>query len=270
MSRAKSASLVLACALALAPGLLLAPEAARAEEPYAGKALEYQADGTTFEGYVARPSGPAKGSGVLVVHEWMGLVDFTKRVCDRLAAEGHVAFAVDVYGKGVRPTTPQDAAPQAKKFREDRALFRKRVGAGLDVLAKQEGVDRKKIAAIGFCFGGTGVLELARSGADVAGVVSFHGGLSTPNPDDAKNVKGKVLVLHGADDPHVKPEEVSKFTDEMRAAKLDWQLVHYGGAVHAFTNPGAGSDPSKGAAYHEPSARRAWQAMRTFFAELFP
>jgi dienelactone hydrolase len=124
------------------------------------------------------------------------------------------------------------------------------------------------MAAIGYCFGGTTVLEIARSGAELAGVVSFHGGLATPNPDDAKNVKGKILVLHGADDPFVPPKQVIAFQEEMRNAGMDWQMVSYGGAVHSFTNPDSGNDPSKGAAYNEKADRRSWEAMKVFFAEI--
>ena len=141
--------------------------------------------------------------------------------------------------------------------------------AALDVLRSQPQCDPKRIAAIGYCFGGTCVLELARSGADVLGVVSFHGGLSTANPADAKNIHGKVLVLHGGDDPHVPPKEVEAFEEEMRAAGVDWQLVAYGGAVHAFTNPAAGNDKSRGAAYNATADRRSWEAMRVFLTEIF-
>ncbi len=137
------------------------------------------------------------------------------------------------------------------------------------MLAGNELTDPKRIAAIGYCFGGTAVLELARSGADIAGVVSFHGGLGTPNPEDAKNIKAKVLALHGADDPNVPPKEVAAFKDEMRQAKVDWQLVLYGGAVHAFTDWNAGSDNSRGVAYNERADHRSWAAMQQFFSELF-
>ena len=137
------------------------------------------------------------------------------------------------------------------------------------MLARQELTDPKRMAAIGYCFGGTAVLELARSGADVAGVVSFHGGLSSPTPSDAKNIRAKVLALHGADDPHVSPKEVAAFEDEMRQGGVDWQLIAYGGAVHAFTDWNAGTDNSKGAAYNERADRRSWEAMKQFFAELF-
>jgi dienelactone hydrolase len=147
--------------------------------------------------------------------------------------------------------------------------MRARARAGLEVLLKQPQVDPQRVAAIGYCFGGTTVLELARDGTDIAGVVSFHGGLSTPTPDDAKNIKAKVLALHGADDPFVKPEEVAAFEEEMRKGGVDWELVKYGDAVHSFTNPQAGTDKSRGAAYNEKADRRSWEAMKTFFNEIF-
>ena len=147
--------------------------------------------------------------------------------------------------------------------------MRRRATAGLEVLRKQDLVDAKRIAAIGYCFGGTTVLELARSGADIAGVVSFHGGLDTPKPAASGAVKAKVLVLTGAADKSVPPEQVKAFEDEMTAAGADWYLTSYGGAVHGFTNPANGSDTSKGAAYDARADRRSWQAMKDFFAEIF-
>ena len=148
-------------------------------------------------------------------------------------------------------------------------MLRARVRAGLDVLTRHELTDTERIAAIGYCFGGTTVLELARSGADLAGVVSFHGGLSSPTPGDAKNIKAKVLALHGADDPFVPAAEVAAFKDEMRQGGVDWQLIAYGGAVHSFTHWDAGSDSSRGAAYNERADKRSWEATKQFFAELF-
>ena len=139
----------------------------------------------------------------------------------------------------------------------------------LEALKKNPLTDARHIAAIGYCFGGTAILELARSGVDIAGFISFHGGLQTPTPDDARNIKGKVLVLHGADDPVVPPEEVSAFQDEMRKARVDWHMISYGGAVHSFTNPNAGDDPSKGVAYNHKADMRSWQAMQSFFEEIF-
>ena len=147
--------------------------------------------------------------------------------------------------------------------------MRQRVLAALDELKKNPKVDEKRIAAIGYCFGGTAVLELARSGAPILGVVTFHGGLDTPTPGDAKNIKGKVLVLHGADDPYVPPEQVAAFQEEMRKGGVDWQMVFYADAVHSFTKPAAGTDKSKGNAYNEKADKRSWEAMKSFFKEIF-
>ncbi|HEX9024338.1 MAG TPA: dienelactone hydrolase family protein [Geobacteraceae bacterium] len=158
---------------------------------------------------------------------------------------------------------------QPAVFRNDRPLARARALAGLEVLKKRAQVDPQRIAAIGYCFGGTMALELARSGADLKGVVSFHGGLSTPDPADARNIRGKVLVLHGADDPMESPAEIAAFQEEMRRAGVDWQMVFYGGAVHAFSNPEAGKAGIKGVAYNEAADRRSWLAMRDFFDEIF-
>jgi dienelactone hydrolase len=147
-------------------------------------------------------------------------------------------------------------------------LLRARINAALGFLRKQERVNPQQIAAIGYCFGGTTVLELARSGAEILGVVSFHGGLNTPTPADAKNIKAKVLACHGADDPFVPADEVSAFEKEMRDAKVNWQLVAYGNAVHSFTDKGAGNDNSKGAAYNAEADRRSWEAMKSFLEEV--
>ena len=231
--------------------------------------LEYKQGGETLEGFHAYDdSVSGKRPGILIVHQWKGLGDYEKKRAEMLAKLGYNVFAADIYGKGIRPSSARDAGALAGKYKSDRALLRARVKAGLDVLEKNELTDTKKIAAIGYCFGGTTVLELARSGADISGVVSFHGGLSSPNPADAKNIKGKVLVLHGADDPNVNPE-VPAFQDEMRKAKVDWQFVAYGNAVHSFTDWNAGNDNSKGAAYNEKADKRSWEAMKEFFAEIF-
>jgi dienelactone hydrolase len=169
----------------------------------------------------------------------------------------------------VRPSNPKDSAAEAGKFKTDRKLFRMRLLAGLEELKKQPNVDPEKVVAIGYCFGGTGVLELARAGADVKGVVSFHGGLDSPTPADGKNIKAKVLLLHGADDPYVPAEGIAAMTAELNAAKVDWQMVSYSGAVHSFSNPGAGSDVSKGNAYDARADARSWTQMRAFLDELF-
>lgn len=232
--------------------------------------VEYKDGDTLLKGYVAYDAASkAKRPGILVVHEWWGLNDYARRRAEMLAGLGYVALAVDMYGEGFNTTSPEDAGKHAGVFRQDRAAGLKRVRAGFDVLKKQQQCDTNRIAAIGYCFGGTVVLELARSAADIAGVVSFHGGLDTPNPAEPGKIKCKVLVCTGADDPHVPAEKVTAFEDEMRKAGADWQLNVYGGAVHSFTNPGAGNDPTKGAAYNERADKRSWEAMKLFFAEIF-
>jgi dienelactone hydrolase len=232
--------------------------------------VEYKLGDVTMVGYAAWDdaiSGPRPG--VLVVHEWYGLNDYARSRARQLAQLGYVAFAADMYGNGVTAKDAAEAGQRATALRNDRPLMRARAQAALETLRKNPLCDPRRIAAIGYCFGGGVALELARSGADVAGVVSFHGNLDTPNPDDAKNIKAKVLVLHGADDPYVKAEQVANFQQEMRTAKVDWQMISYGGAVHSFTNPASGDDPSKGVAYNAAADRRSWQAMKQFFDEIF-
>lgn len=234
------------------------------------KTIEYKQGDTILEGVLTwDDSIPGKRPGVLVVHQWKGLGDYEKKRSEMLARLGYVAFAADIYGKGVRPTEVKDAGALAGKYKSDRTLLRKRVSAALDTLRKQPQAAAQKLAAIGYCFGGTTTLELARSGADVKGVVSFHGGLGSPTPADATNIKARVLALHGADDPFVPPAEVTGFEDEMRKGGVDWQLVSYGGAVHSFTHWEAGSDNTKGAAYNEKADKRSWEAMKGFFSEIF-
>ena len=232
--------------------------------------VEYKQGGTTLEGFVAYDD-TIKGArpGVLGVQQWLGLTDYEKHRAELLAQLGYVAFCADIYGQGVRPQTAQEAGAQSGKYKSDRQLLRARVNAGLDALRRQPLVDPKRVAAIGYCFGGTTVIELARSGADVAGVVCFHGGLDSPTPADGKNIKGKVLVCHGADDPFSSPQNIAAFEDEMRQGGVDWQLIKYGGAVHSFTQPSAGNDNSKGAAYNEKADKRSWEAMKQFLAEIF-
>lgn len=234
------------------------------------KNVDYKEGATELEGFLAWDNavdGPRPG--VLVVHEWTGINDYTKMRCRMLAEMGYVAFAADIYGKGIRPQTTEDAAKQATIYRSDRQLMRRRVNAGLEVLLKNDLCDSKRVAAIGYCFGGGVVMELARSGAPIAGVVSFHGNLDTPDPNDARNIKCKILVCHGADDPHVTWDQVQAFIDEMRSAKVDYEFIAYGGAVHSFTNPNSGDDPSRGVAYNAEADRRSWDHMKLFFAELF-
>ncbi|MBI5444778.1 MAG: dienelactone hydrolase family protein [Deltaproteobacteria bacterium] len=230
--------------------------------------VEYQDGDQTCEGFLAYDDAvKSRRPGIVVVHEWMGLGDYAKGRAKQLAELGYVAFAADIYGKGIRAKDAKEAGQLAGKYKGDLPLLRSRARAAFDPLAKNGRVDAASLFAIGYCFGGTTVLELARSGAPLAGVVSFHGGLSTKDPADAKSIKGRVLVLHGAADPYVPPAEVAAFQKEMTDAKVDWQMVFYSGAVHSFTNPGSGNDPSKGAAYDAKADRRSWEAMKAFFAE---
>jgi dienelactone hydrolase len=232
--------------------------------------VEYKQGDTVLEGYLAYDDTiKGKRPGVLIVHEWMGVNNYVKKRAEQIAKLGYVAFAADIYGKGIRPKNSDEAAAESTKYKTDRKLMRARVKAGLEVLKNHKLVEDRYTAAIGYCFGGTTVLELARSGADVKGVVSFHGGIDTPNPNDAKNIKGKVLALHGGDDPFVPAAQVAAFQDEMRKAGVDWNMVIYGGAVHSFTNPDAGNDNSKGAAYNEKADKRSWEDMNQFFKEIF-
>lgn len=250
--------------------LALTGLAINAEAAVKSRIVEYRQGNTVLEGYLAWDDATtASRPGVLIVHEWTGLGPYVKQRAEMLAKLGYLAFAADIYGKGIRPATPAEAGKTAAIYKADRPLMRARVRAGLDQLLKQKLVDPQRIAAIGYCFGGTTVLELARDGADIRGVVSFHGGLATPTPQDARNIKAKVLALHGADDPFVKADEVAAFQNEMRKGGVDWQFTSYGNAVHSFTNPDAGNDNAKGAAYNEKADRRSWEAMKQFFGEIF-
>jgi dienelactone hydrolase len=243
--------------------------AASASAAVKTEAVEYKDGAVTLEGQLAYDDA-AKGPQplVLVVHEWWGLNDYAKGRARQLAELGYVAFAVDMYGKGVLAKDANEAGALAGKMRGDRKAMRQRIAAALDAVKGNPRVDPKRIAAIGYCFGGTVVLELARSGADIAGVVSFHGGLDTPEPADARNTKCKVLVLSGADDRSVPMAQVSAFEEEMRGGKVDYAVTLYGGAVHAFTNPASGNDPTKNVAYNEKADKRSWQAMKDFFVEI--
>lgn len=234
------------------------------------KTITYQEGDNVLEGVLFwESSQKGKRPGVLIVHDWMGLTDKTKARAEEVAKLGYLAFAVDIYGKGIRPADQEGAAKLATQYKENRAQMRARIRAAYDQLANEGLLLDKKIAVMGYCFGGTVALELARSGADITGAVSFHGALATPNPEDAKQIKGKVLALHGADDPWVPDSEVANFEREMRNAKVDWELVKYGNSVHSFTDRTAGSDPSKGAAYNAQADKRSWEKMRDFFGEVF-
>jgi dienelactone hydrolase len=253
-------------ALAFASLLAAAPaRAAIKTEPVA-----YQQDTAALEGLmVYEPGGKGKRPGIVLVPDWMGVTDMARQYGERIAKMGYVVLVADIYGKGVRPKDAKEASAQAAFYRNDRPLMQARAQAALAQLLKSPRVDASRTGAMGFCFGGGVALELARSGADLDAVVSVHGNLDTPHPEAARNIKAKVLVLHGADDPFVPQDQVKAFQDEMRAAKVDWALTQYGNAVHAYTNPEAGNDNSKGAAYNAEADRRSFRAMQDFYQEAF-
>lgn len=233
------------------------------------KTVEYKQGNTTLEGVLVWDDATtAKRPGILIVHQWLGITDYEKRRATMLAKLGYVAFCADIYGKDVRPKDVSEAGAQATKYKSDRPLLRERAKAGLAELEKSDLVDTKHVAAIGYCFGGTTVIELARSGAELSGIVSFHGGLDSPTPADGKNIKCPVLACHGADDPFEKPEDLAAFENEMRDAKVDWRLIKYGGAVHSFTQPNPGF-VNPGAQYNEKADKRSWEDMKLFFGEIF-
>jgi dienelactone hydrolase len=231
--------------------------------------IEYQEGTTTCEGFAAYEEKGGARPAVLVVPEWNGVSDYTRKRAQMLAEIGYTAFVADIYGKGVRPTTMEACAAEAGKYQKDRALLRRRCRAALDAMLKLPTADTAKVAAIGYCFGGTAVLELARDGAEVQGIVSFHGALNTPNPADAKNIKASILVLHGADDPVVPDSEVLAFEKEMRDARTDWEFVAYGNAVHSFTNWNLPENNPGPASYNKKADLRSWEAMQDFFREIF-
>ena len=232
--------------------------------------VTYKQGDAVLEGFLAYDDAIAgKRPGVLVIHAWRGLGEYEKMRATKLAELGYVAFALDMYGKGVRPKTSEEAAAQATIYRSERALMRARAQAGLDQLKGNDFVDISKTAAIGYCFGGGAALELARSGADLDGVVSFHGNLDTPNPADAQNIKAEILVCAGGSDPHVPATQREAFQKEMTDADVNWQMNIYGGAVHSFTDPAAGNNPSTGSAYNKQADMRSWRAMQDFFNEIF-
>jgi dienelactone hydrolase len=231
--------------------------------------VEYSIDGKRYLGHLAVPDGDDRRPGVLVCHEGPGLDDHAKGRADRLAAElGYVAFALDYHGDG-RPLPMAEVMPKLGELMGSPERTRQLGRAGLDVLLANPRVDHAKVAAIGYCFGGTMALELARDGADLAAVVGFHSGLATAAPANKGAVKAKVLTCIGVDDPIIPPEQRGAFEAEMNAAGADWRMNLYSHAAHSFTNPAAGALGMPGIAYHAPTDARSWRAMIDLFEEVF-
>lgn len=251
--------------------LLAAPASAAGPSPELPlETLAYRDGSVELEGKLARPAGTTGNVPLVILfHQWMGPGDYEARRARQFAALGYAAFVADIYGKGVRAKDPGEAGKLAGIYRADRPLLRTRARAALDFAKGLPGVDRARVAAIGYCFGGGTVLELARDGAELAAAISVHGNLDTPLPAKPGAIKAAILAEHGVDDPFVTQEHVNGFVAEMKAAKPDWQLIEYGGAVHAFSDPSAGSDPSKGAAYDAKADARSFALQVEFLKERF-
>ncbi|AAZ34411.1 dienelactone hydrolase family protein [Pseudomonas savastanoi pv. phaseolicola] len=234
------------------------------------RSVVYQIDGQTYESRLAYdPKASAAQPGLLMAPNWMGVSQGAEDIAKAVAAKGYVVLLADLYGQQIRPSNNDEAGAAMMPLKDDRALLRKRMQAGLDQLLSQAGVslDSSKIATFGFCFGGCCSLELARTGAELKAAISFHGTLDTPNPADAKNIKGSVLVLHGASDPLVPKEQLPAFEEEMNAAGVDWQLHSYGGAFHSFTDPHANVPGMM--MYDAKVSSRAFKSMHDLLSEVF-
>ncbi len=231
------------------------------------RALTYTIGGKDFEAHLAAPSN-APAPGILVCHAWAGRSPAEGQFAEKLAGLGYTGVAIDLYGKGVLGSSKEENQTLMTPFISDRAMLQSRLLKIVDIVKGQPEADSKKIGAIGFCFGGLCVLDLARAGGDVAGVASFHGLLGAPGNTGGKKILAKIAAYHGWDDPMVPPKDVAALADEMTKAGADWQLHAYGGTMHAFTNQAA-NDPDFGTVYNKSAAERSWQAMTNFFVEVF-
>jgi dienelactone hydrolase len=232
------------------------------------KAIEYKDGSQVLSGISIKPAKQLSNKpGVLILPAWMGIQDHEKEVADKLADLGYQSFIADIYGVDQRPASPKEAGAKAGYFKKNIKEYQARIQLALDQLIKQ-GANPNEIVVIGYCFGGTGAIEAARTNMKVKGIVSFHGGLNRAQEREIANINPKILILHGADDPNVPKDDIDKFQNEMRTAKADWQMVYYANAVHAFTEKSAGNDNSKGVAYNEKADKRSWQAMLDFLKEV--
>lgn len=253
-------------------GLAKLKEVVESAPAFKSEEVSYTVDGTEFTGYLAYPFGLKDPvPGILIVHEWWGHNDYVRERADMLAKMGYVAFALDMYGDGKLAQHPQDANAFMQEVGSNTALAQKRFDAGLDILRGNSMTSPTKIAAIGYCFGGSVVINMARSGKPLAGVVSFHGGLGTLSPI-AENANARMLVLNGAADPFIQPEHIDAFKKSMEEARLDYEFVNYEGAKHAFTNPGATAYGEKfelPLEYNEQADKKSWEKMQTFLNDVF-
>lgn len=233
------------------------------------KAIPYSDENQKLNGYSIAPANPTTETpGILILPAWRGINDHSKRVAKQLSQLGYYAFIADIYGEGNYPTNTKEAGEIAGYYKSNPKLYQKRIILAMDELIKQ-GASPENIVVIGYCFGGTGALEVVRAQMAVKGVVSFHGGLGKNPNRENKKIKSKVLVLHGADDPYVSEKEIKAFQDEMREGNADWQMIYYSNAVHAFTEEELGTDNSKGAAYNDIANKRSWEHFILFLNEVF-
>ena len=233
------------------------------------RTIDYDDGDTVLEGLIAWDDDNDKPApGVMVCHAWAGRSQFEDNKAVELAKLGYTGFALNLYGKGVLGSGPDENAALMTPFLDDRPMLQKRLLLSLEAMGNQPEVDESRVAAIGFCFGGLCVLDIARTGADIDGVVSFHGLFGAPDNTSGNKIKAKILALHGWDDPMATPDSVVALGEELTAMGADWQLHGYGNTMHAFTNPEA-NDPAMGTVYNESADRRSWTAMQNFLAELF-
>ena len=224
--------------------------------------IVYEIEGQPYEGYFAINEGFGNDQPiVMLIHDWNGIGEYEKRRVQMLAERGYVAFAVDLYGQGVRPETAEESQAESSKLYDDRSTMRKRLFSGLTVAQSMVGVDPDRVVAMGYCFGGAAALEFARAGADIDGFVSFHGGLVTPEGQDYSQTQAPLLILHGGSDPIAPMSEVAALAEELNAVDVDYAMEIYGGALHSFTVWGATGD----VAQYDPEAdTQSWDALLTF------
>ena len=231
--------------------------------------IEYKDGDILLEGYMAwDDTSSDRRPGVLISHAWAGRSEFEESKAEQLAELGYVGFALDLYGKGVRGSNPEQNGALMQPLLDDRPMLQRRMHLALENIRKQKEVDSERVAAMGFCFGGLCVLDLARTGADILGAASFHGLFNSPGNTDDNKISAKVLVMHGWDDPMAKPDQVLSLADELSAMEADWQIHAYGNTLHAFTNPAA-DDADMGTVYNADADRRSWQSLQLFLAEIF-
>jgi len=254
-------------------GLLCLGLVTSAQAKVVGEEIDYQSDGTTLKGYLAYDtSSKGKRPGVLVVHEWWGHNEYARERARKLAKLGYVALAVDMYGDGKLAAHPEDAKKFLSEITNNMPLGQARFESAMAVLKKHKATDKSDIAAIGYCFGGAVVLQMAREGLDLDAVVSFHGSLGTQQPAQTNTVKARIMVAHGAADPFVKPEQITGFMDEMNLAEVDYRFTAYGGAMHSFTNPGAdefGEKFNLPLKYNKQADEDSWRDMQVFLQQAF-